>query len=83
MSSRAHAGLVWSTREPILQQCRLLSIPVATTWPEQRFLILCRVKTTQRNRLFVTVNALINVSMNDPESLQYGSFAFVQRGLTF
>jgi len=49
----------------------VLSIPLATNWPEQGFATLCRVKTKQRNRLFeVTLNALINVSINGPESLQ-------------
>jgi len=38
-------------------------------------LTLCRSKTKQRNRLFdVTLNALINVSMNGPERLQYGAY---------
>jgi len=54
--------------------CNVLSIPVATTWPEQRFSTLRRVKTKQWSRLFdLTLNALINVSMNGPESLQYAS----------
>jgi len=62
----------------------VLSIPLATTWPEQRFSTLFRVKTKQGNRLFdVTLNALINVSMNGPESLQWTGFAFKQGGLTF
>jgi len=54
------------------QYCyNMLFIPLATTWPEQRFSTLCRVKTKQRNRLFdVTLTALIHVSMNGPESLQ-------------
>jgi len=44
---------------------------------------LCAV-TKQRSRLFdATLNALINASMNGPESLQCGGFTFVQRSLTF
>jgi len=51
--------------------CNVLFIPLAKNWPEQRFSTLCRVKTKQQNRLFVVIlNALINVSMNCPESLQ-------------
>jgi len=50
--------------------CIVLSTPLATAWPERGFSTLCRVKTKQRNCLFdVTLNALINVSMNCPESL--------------
>jgi len=41
---------------------------LATTWPERGFSTLCRVKTKQRNRLLdVTLNALINVSINGPD----------------
>ena len=29
-----------------------MSIPLATTWPEERYSTLCRVKTKQRNRIF-------------------------------
>ena len=47
-----------------------LSIPLATAWPERGFSTICRVKTKQRNRLLdVTLNALMNVSMNGPNHL--------------
>ena len=50
--------------------CIALSIPLATAWPERGFSTLCRVKTKQRNRLLdITLNALINISMNGPEQL--------------
>ena len=50
--------------------CIALSIPLATAWPERGFSTMCRVKTKQRNRLLdVTLNALINVSMNGPNHL--------------
>ena len=50
--------------------CIALSIPLATTWPEQGHSTMYRVETKQRNRLFdVTLNALINVSMNGPKQL--------------
>ena len=50
--------------------CIALSIPLATAWPERGFSNICRVKTKQRNRLLdVTLNALINVSMNGPNHL--------------
>jgi len=60
----------------------VLSIPLATTWPEQRFSTLCRVKTKQRNWLFdVTLNALKIVSMNGRESLQKKGLYFCAAGL--
>jgi len=31
--------------------CNVLSISLATTWPEQRFSTLCSVKTKKRNQL--------------------------------
>ena len=47
-----------------------MSIPLATAWPERGFSTLCRVKTKQRNRLLdITLNALINISINVPEQL--------------
>jgi len=50
--------------------CIALSIPLATAWPERGFSTLCRGKTKQRSRLLdVTLNALINVSMNGPAQL--------------
>ena len=50
--------------------CIALSIPPVTAWPEREFSTVCRVKTKQRNRLLdVTLNALINVSMNGPNHL--------------
>ena len=50
--------------------CIALSIPLATAWPERGFFTMCHVKTKQRNRLLdVTLNALINVSMNGPNHL--------------
>ena len=50
--------------------CIALSIPLATAWPERGFSTMCRVKAKQRNRLLdVTLNALINVSMNSPNHL--------------
>ena len=50
--------------------CIALSIPFATAWPERGFSTMCHVKTKQRNRLLdVTLNALINVSTNDPSHL--------------
>jgi len=43
----------------------VLSIPLAPAWPERGFSTVCRVETTQRNRLLVVhLNALINISMN-------------------
>ena len=54
--------------------CIALSIPLATAWPERGFSTMCRVKTKQRSRLLdVTLNALINVSMNGPNHLDYES----------
>jgi len=62
--------LVWYGRRDSQYCCSVLSIPLVTTWPEQRFSTLFRVKIKQRNQLFdVTLNALINVSMSSPESL--------------
>jgi len=62
----------------------VLSIPLATTWLEQRFSTLCHVKTKQQNWLFdATLNALIKVSMNGPESLQWKGCTFVDRGFKF
>ena len=50
--------------------CIALFIPLATAWPEGGFSAMCRVKTKQRNRLLdVTLNVLINVSMNAPNHL--------------
>ena len=50
--------------------CIALSIPLVTAWPEREFSTVCRVKTKQRNWLLdVTLNALINVSMNGPNHL--------------
>jgi len=50
--------------------CNVMSIPLVATWPEQKFSTPRHVKTKLRNRLFdVTLKALINVSMNGPESL--------------
>jgi len=71
MSSRADAGLVWWTTRDNRYCYNVPYIPLATTWLEQGFSTLCRVKTKQCNELFdVTLNALINVSVNGPESLQ-------------
>ena len=89
MSSRARAKLVWSTRQPILLHSIALSIPLATAWPERAFSTLYHVKTKQQNRLLdVTLNALINVSMNSPDKTvtrksSIGGFTFVQGGWTF
>jgi len=63
----------------------VLFIPLATAWPELGFATLCRVKTKQRNRLLdVTLNVLINVSMNGPNRTvarksSIKGFTFVQR----
>ena len=50
--------------------CIALTIPLATAWPERGFSTLCHVKNKQRNRLLdVTLNALLNVSINGPKKL--------------
>jgi len=64
MSSRVHAGLVWSTRQPICLHCAAHS--TCHSLPELGFSTLRRLKTKQR-LLDVALNAMINVSMNGPD----------------
>jgi len=64
--SRAHAGLVCSTRQPTLLHCAVHS--TCNSLPERGCSTLFRVKTKQHNKLLVVaLDALINVSKNGPD----------------